>query len=455
MRAPIRFRWGKLSAVGLAALGLGVALGTGRLAPGRVVAAPAAPTFTRVYPLQPTEGVFAYARISPDGRQLAYASEMPSAQNPRIPQRTVTVVDLAAQKVLYREPGIDAYWSLDGSRMIYSGMAMPSGVSIRHSDTGEIVRGVVPGNLGDYYSWAVRDGKNLILTILSNYYYLDGDHGVLPAVHVASCPGIGVGDRPLISKDGRRITTFVRGNIVVRDLTDCEGIFDTGIQGAKADFSWDGRYIAFHAPKPDLKGYEIEVVDTTDRTVRTVTNLPGSSLFPSWTKDGRLCFRYDAADYRGFVIADHVLDAPARLLPAKGTPVPAAPRWADLFPETPRPAEKVALVMIWATWSAHSPQALVDLQAAGTYFRGQGADATVLTALEIGSLRADVDQMRRANGITLPEIPLSPRHFTQTEALNQIPTTLLFRDGVAVDRRLGAQSFEELRAWVGQALAQH
>ena len=37
--------------------------------------------------------------------------------------------------------------------------------------------------LGDYFSWAMRDGKNLILTIQSNYYYLDGDYGVMPAGH--------------------------------------------------------------------------------------------------------------------------------------------------------------------------------------------------------------------------------------------------------------------------------
>jgi hypothetical protein len=108
--------------------------------------------------------------------------------------------------------------------------------------------------------------------------------------------------------------------------------------------------------------------------------------------------------------------------------------------------------MIWATWSAHSPQALIDLQRAGAYFKAQGEDASVTTALEIGSLRPDVEQMRRANGITLPEIPLAPKRLQSTEALNQIPTTLLFRDGVMVDRRLGAQSFEDLKTWVGQSL---
>jgi len=37
-------------------------------------ARPAGPQFQRVYPLKPAEGVFAYARISPDGKLLAYAS---------------------------------------------------------------------------------------------------------------------------------------------------------------------------------------------------------------------------------------------------------------------------------------------------------------------------------------------------------------------------------------------
>jgi hypothetical protein len=411
------------------------------------------PTFARVYPLKAEEGVFAYARISPDGRQLVYASEMPDPPGSKAIKRTVTLVDLKTQTILFTAPGIDAYWSNDGTRMIYRSMpGTGDSVAIRHEDTGVIAHDIAPVNLGDYYSWAVRDGKNLILTIDSHYYYLDGDQGVMPSGRVSPCPGIGVGDRPLISKDGQRITTFVRGDIVVRGLTDCDNILDTGIQGAKADFSWDGRYIAFHVAKPDLKGYEIQVVDTTRRTVRTVTSLPGSSLFPSWTRDGRLCFRYDGEDYRGFMIEDHVLDVSERPLPAGGAKVPAAPRWADLFPETPVPPHRVNLVMIWATWSAHSPQALVDLQRAGAYFRQQQDDASVWTALEIGSWRTDVDRMRQANGITLPEIPLAPARLTETEALNQIPTTILFRDGVAIDRRLGAQSYDQLRAWVGQAL---
>ena len=51
------------------------------------------PRFDRVYPLKPAEGVFAYARVSPDGRTLAYASEMRAQGRSGITQ-TVTVVGI-------------------------------------------------------------------------------------------------------------------------------------------------------------------------------------------------------------------------------------------------------------------------------------------------------------------------------------------------------------------------
>ena len=66
-----------------------------------------------------------------------------------------------------------------------------------------------------------------------------------------------------------------------------------------------------HAPKPNADGYEIVVVDIQKHTLRTVTSLAGSSYFPSWTKDGRLSFRYDGEDYRGFMMIENVLGANA------------------------------------------------------------------------------------------------------------------------------------------------
>lgn len=402
----------------------------------------------RVYALQPDEGVFAYARISPDGRTLAYASETRPPDRPGRLVQTVTVVDLPSGRVLFTEPGIDAYWSVDGRRMIYQSFQdTPTTVRIRHHDTGAIARDVAPPALGDYYSWGVRDGRDLILTILGKYYYLDGDRA-LPHASVQPCEGIGVGERPLLSRDGRRISVFVRGTLVVRNLTDCNDIVQTGVPGAKADFSWDGRYVAFHTPKADGRGYRIDVVDLRERTVRTVADLKGSSLFPSWTEDGRLCFRYDGPDYRGFMMASGVLELPSRPLPAPPLALPGRRAWSDVFPETPRPDHRLSLVMVWGTWSAHSPTALRDLQRAREHFARHGVDVGVLTATDPGSREDDVARLLRRHAIRLPRIPLAPRNLLLTEAHNQNPTTLLFRDGVLVDRRLGAQSFDELRAWV-------
>ena len=409
----------------------------------------AEPRYERVHALRPDEGVFAYARVTPDGRYLAYASQ--EREIPRgVPAgRTITVVDLRTGQVMYTEPGIDAYWSNDGSRMIYSSFARESqGVSIRHHPGGNVTRQVAPEGLGDYYSWAVRDGRNLIVTILSNYYYLDGDRAVMPHGRVPPCPGIGVGDRPLVSHDGRRITAFAGGTVVIRNLTDCNDIIDTGIGGGKADFSWDGRYVAMHVLKQKGRAYEIQVVDLQEKTVRTVTSLPGSSLFPSWLRDGRLFFNYDGDDYRGFMIASDVLNVPARPLSADREKIPPRVVWSDLFPETPAPAHHLNMVMVWSTWSAHSPEALTWLQQARDDFRRQSADLGVMTAIEPATRRDDATAMLQRYQIALPDIPLDAQRFIRTEAKNQIPTTLLFRDGVLVATRLGAQTPAELQEWV-------
>jgi hypothetical protein len=431
-------------AVALLSVGAAVAL---------IGAPPTAPTFERVYPLAPQEGVFAYARISPDGQLLTYASETKSGAGDSIVHRAVKLVDLRTRQVRFTEPGVDAYWSNDGRRMIFlsekDGLAR---VSIRHLD-GTIARDVAPVYLGGYFSWGKRDGRDLVLTISGNFYHLDGDRAVLPAERVPPCDGIGAAARPLLSKDGRRITTFVRGTIVVRDLTDCTDILDTGVQGAKADFSWDGRYIAFHAPKKNAEGYEIDVVDLQRRTVRTVTDFAGSSFFPSWTEDGRLSFRYDGDEYRGFMIAENVLSAPERLLGQIDQHVPDRIAWSDAFPETAEPSGRVALVTVWGTWSAYSPGALIDLQRASRDLAEAGADVTVMTATDFGSRPADVARIRERYGITLPEIPLAPARLPLTAAQNQIPVTLLFRHGMLVDRRLGAQSYDALRSWVQTAVA--
>jgi hypothetical protein len=406
--------------------------------------APKLPHYDRVFALKPKEGVFAYARISPDGKRLAYASQLgarPSSQR----NWTVTVADLSTQKILFSDAGIDAYWSNDGTRLIYSGSG---GVTVHDVAANTSATYPEVSGLGDYFSWAMRDGKDLILTILNHYYYLNKDGPVLPHATITACPGIGAGERPLISKDGKRITTFVKGNLVVRGLDNCDGVFDTRIQGSKADFSWDGRYIAFHAVKRENTGYEIRIVDLEKRTVRTLPHLEGSALFPSWTRDGRLCFRYDGPDYRGFVVASNVLDVPAEPLPAVTEALPDRRVWNDIFPETPAARSGLRLVMIWAPWSAHSREAFANLQEARDYFAQRGLEVDVLAAADPGSRESDITSQLHDFQVAIPRIPLSQQHLALTEARNQMPTTLLFRGAELVDRRLGAQSSEDLRDWV-------
>jgi hypothetical protein len=92
--------------------------------------------------------------------------------------------------------------------------------------------------------------------------------------------------------------------------------------------------------------------------------------------------------------------------------------------------------------------ALNDLQRARSYFSQHQLDVGVMTATDPGSLPGDIDQLLERHHIELPRIPLAAERLFLTEAHNQIPTTLLFRNGELIDRRLGAQTFEQLRDWV-------
>ena len=408
------------------------------------------PTIEKLFALAQDEGVFAYSRISPDGNFVAYSSERVHGEQLRDPATAVTVVDVRTKEMVFSEPGVDAYWSPDGAKMIYiSRKAVPATVNIFHLATRTISRDVAPVALGDYNSWAVRDGRDLILTIQSFYYYLNGDKAELPASAVSSCAGIGIGERPLLSKDGRQISVFHEGTIVVRNLSDCEYVLDTGMEGAKADFSWDGRYVAFHAPKQSGTGYEIRVVDLRERTYRTITSLPGSSFFPSWTKSGELSFRYEGPEYRGFMLARNILSVRAHQLP--GRPSAASlvgARWTRLFPGSPLPKQRINLVLVWGTWSAHSPEALRELQRVRDRLLTESVDIGVWTTTDPGSLPADIDRLVSAYKIELPQLSLAPGAFTLTEGHNQIPVVLLFSEGNLIDRRLGAQSSVELTSWL-------
>lgn len=407
----------------------------------------ATPSTSRILSLRPEEGVFAYSRISPDGRHLAYASETRRPDDPSALVQTVRVVELPRQNLVFSEAGIDAYWSPDGERLIF--LSFKDGgrsITIWHKRDGRLSRDVVPPVLGDYYSWGSSGGTDTILTVKNNYFTLNGDKGVLPASRVPACPGAGTGERPLISRDGRLITTFVRGTIVIRSLASCDHIVYTHTRGAKADFSSDGRYVAFHAPKRTGAGYELVVVDAERRTQRRLTGMAGSSLFPSWTNDGRVAFRYDGPDYRGFMMTSGILALPEE--PLASRPLATfVERWQDLFPSA-GPPSRWTLVLIWASWSAHSSIALRAAQHVGQQLANQGIDVSILTAVETASEPSDVLRLRREHRITLPLVPLLSRGLADTEAMNQIPAALLFERDRLVDRRLGALETPELRRWL-------
>ena len=182
--------------------------------------------------------------------------------------------------------------------------------------------------------------------------------------------------------------------------------------------------------------------------MRNVTaSLNGSSLFPNFTRDGRLSFRYDSPEYRGFMFASNFLGLPASPLRKASGALPENRTWRDVFAGSDRPATAYAMVLIWSSWSAHSPAALIDLQRAREYFRREGFDLTVLAASEPASQPADVDLLLTRNRVILPSIPITPAGLARTEGRNQMPTTLLFHGDRLVDRRLGAQTFDELRDW--------
>lgn len=268
----------------------------------------------QVYVLGNGEGSFAYSRISPNGRLLAYTSLR--FDGPDGTAKYTVVVDLEDGKKIFEEKGLDGYWSPNGRELIFLDQSeSDDSVSILDTYTGRVKRDVAPPALGDYFSWGIDGGRNIIATNKNNYYYFEDGKAVLPASHIVPCGWSGAADGPFISKDGRRMAGFEGRAIVVRNLDDCEDIIRTGMEGGKADFSYDGRYIAFHAPKAADPGYEIKVVDLAARTVRTIAGLPGSSFYPSWTIDARLSFRYDAADFRGFVIASNFMSEPAEPLP--------------------------------------------------------------------------------------------------------------------------------------------
>ena len=140
----------------------------------------------------------------------------------------------------------------------------------------------------------------------------------------------------------------------------------------------------------------------------------------------------------------------ARPISVPSARLPSRIAWTDLFPGTV-PPNRTNLVLIWSDWSPHAPNALIDLQRLHTEARARDLDLGVMTVVPEGSRRSDIDRILKALAIHLPEISLRADRLHLTGALNQIPTELLFRDGVLLEQRLGPLSYDELAAWLERA----
>jgi hypothetical protein len=221
--------------------------------------------------------------------------------------------------------------------------------------------------------------------------------------------------------------------------------------GAKADFSADGRYIAFHAPKNSGDGYEIRIVDLRDSTVRVLDGLAGSSLFPSWTRDGRLCFRYEGQDFRGFMLAQGVLALPSLALPR----VTKAPEFvtslSELVDGQISLGAEYSVLLIWAPWNSHSPEALQSFDDVSRRLSNQSLAFGV--AADPVSSRYGLAWFLLHHEISTRILTLRPAAVVRTVAMNQLPATMLFRRGRLIDHRLGAQSEEELEEWIRQVVS--
>lgn len=400
-----------------------------------------------VYELSESETVFAYSRISADGDLLTYTSQ-PRGTGEGVHWR-IKLIRLSTGRELFSDTGFDGYFSPDGKRLIYRAVKGDrQTVVVRDIGAERAIEDVAPVELGDYYSWGKRDASDMVLTVRGHYFFLDRlGRGIMPANTMRHCPELGPAERPLISKDGKLVTAFVYGTVVVRPIDACEPIIRTGLRGAKADFSYDSRYIAMHAPSRSGARYDVFVVDLANGDVRNVTReLPGSSFYPSWTRGGRLSFRYDGSDYQGFKIASGFLNLPP-LRQALGLSLdPSVVRWHDVFEGSSVPEQPLALVVVWGTWNVHGAEALLEV---GRSFGAESASSLALRmATDSISSERLVAEALRACACAVERIQLRSAGLPLTWMNNQNPALLLFRSGFLIDRRLGVQKTSELSAWI-------
>jgi hypothetical protein len=96
---------------------------------------------------------------------------------------------------------------------------------------------------------------------------------------------------------------------------------------------------------------------------------------------------------------------------------------------------------------------LIDFQRVARDVEARALDVGVVTVVPADSRREDIDRILTRHAIHVPELSLRPDRLALTGALNQIPTELLFQDGVLVGQRLGPQSYEELQQWLSDRVS--
>ena len=288
------------------------------------------PQYARVYTLKPKEGVFAYARISPDGDTLVYASEK-TTRAIRTGSDRRTMVDLASKKIL-------------SPRMVstHTGRSTERGSSTRAARASRFATCAParsparrPAGTRRLLQLGAARRQGSILTIASNYYYLDGDKAVSADLQGESVrqdrhrrASAHLERRQAHHDLRRRQHRRARARQLRRHLRHRH-------QGREGGFLVGRPLHRLPLAQAEGPATTIQIVDLQQHTVRTLPGLSGSALFPSWTKDGRLCFRYDGPDYRGFMMASNVLDVPAQPLPAVAEPLPRRRTWRT-FSRRPR-----------------------------------------------------------------------------------------------------------------------
>ena len=405
------------------------------------------PRLTRLLSLD-NESVFAYSRVSPDGSLLAYSSE-PDSGRPLSPgNQRLRVYDLKGHNVIYEDQGVDGYWSPDGEALVYKAKLRDTySVSIWNRRAGNTVREVISTSLGDYYSWGADDQRGILLTINGWFVSMAENRAVSPPQRIPECHDIGRGVRPLISRNGRRVSVFVDDELVLRNLEDCADIVRTGIVAAKADWSHDGRFLAFHTAKKSDEGYDIGIFDRVTFEFRRLA-LDGSSYFPSWTDDNALIFRYQGPEYRGFMRADGVLSSPTEraLAPShlqdRGN---VYVQWKSVLPEA-----DTVIVLLWSSWSAHTTDALREFSNGA--FNCPARDCRRVAAFDPSSPSKDVAKVLSGVNLPFPTVKAPWQALLAAGGINQSPTYLLFRDGCLAARALGSLSATELQSWVSIGL---